>query len=83
MAAWYKVLPRPSRKPPLNDAHGRKADIIAQAFLGQKLGCARCHDAPFILQQKDLFSPRDMNGKALKRRPPAPFHLSLADASPL
>src|SRR5213076_1546593 len=45
-----------------------KADIIAQAFLGQKLGCARCHDAPFHpFKQKDLFSlAAMMNGKPLK-----------------
>jgi hypothetical protein len=45
-----------------------KADIIAQAFLGQKLGCARCHDAPFHpFHQKDLFSlAAMMNGKPLK-----------------
>jgi hypothetical protein len=53
----------------LNDAPmAAKADIIAQAFLGQKLGCARCHDAPFHpFQQKDLFSlAAMMNGKPLK-----------------
>ncbi len=42
----------------LNDApYAAKADIIAQAFLGQKMQCARCHDAPFHpFKQKDLFS---------------------------
>lgn len=53
----------------LNDAPmAAKADIIAQAFLGQKLGCARCHDAPFHpFKQKDLFSLAAMlNGKPLK-----------------
>ncbi len=42
----------------LNDSPmAAKADILAQAFLGQKLGCARCHDAPFQpFKQKDLFS---------------------------
>ena len=46
----------------LNDAPmAAKADIIAQAFLGQKLGCARCHDAPFQpFKQKDLFSLASM-----------------------
>ncbi len=53
----------------LNDAPmAAKADIIAQAFLGQKLGCARCHDAPFQpFKQKDLFSLAAMlNGKPMK-----------------
>jgi hypothetical protein len=53
----------------LNDSPmAAKADIIAQAFLGQKLGCARCHDAPFHpYKQKDLFSIGAMlNGKPLK-----------------
>ncbi len=41
----------------LNDAPmAAKADIVAQAFLGQRLACARCHDAPFHpFRQKDLF----------------------------
>jgi hypothetical protein len=53
----------------LNDAPmAAKADIIAQAFLGVKLQCARCHDAPFHpFKQKDLFSMAAMlNGKALR-----------------
>ena len=53
----------------LNDAPmAAKADILAQAFLGQKLGCARCHDAPFHpFKQKDLFSLAAMlNGKPMK-----------------
>jgi hypothetical protein len=53
----------------LNDSPmAAKADIIAQAFLGQKLGCARCHDAPFHpFKQKDLFSLAAMlDGKPLK-----------------
>jgi hypothetical protein len=53
----------------LNDSPmAAKADIIAQAFLGQKLGCARCHDAPFHpYKQKDVFSIGAMlNGKPLK-----------------
>lgn len=52
----------------LNDAPmAAKADIIAQAFLGMKMGCARCHDAPFHpFKQKDLFSIAAMlNGKDL------------------
>ena len=42
----------------LNDAPmAAKADILSQAFLANKLSCARCHDAPFHpFQQKDLFS---------------------------
>lgn len=53
----------------LNDAPmAAKADIIAQAFLAQKLGCARCHDAPFHpFKQKDLFSLAAMlSGKPVK-----------------
>ncbi len=53
----------------LNDAPmAAKADILGQAFLGVKLGCARCHDAPFHpFKQKDLFSMAAMlNGKAMK-----------------
>jgi len=42
----------------LNDAPmAAKADILSQAFLGNKLSCARCHDAPFHpFMQKDLYS---------------------------
>src|SRR5262249_12663196 len=38
------------------------------AFLAQKMGCARCHDAPFQpFKQKDLFSLAAMlEGKPLK-----------------
>ena len=53
----------------LNDAPmAAKAEIVAQAFLGQKMGCARCHDAPFHpFKQKDLFSlAAMMQGKDLK-----------------
>jgi hypothetical protein len=53
----------------LNDAPmAAKADILSQAFLGQKLGCARCHDAPFHpFKQKDLFSLSAMlAGKPVK-----------------
>ncbi|MEZ5355694.1 MAG: DUF1553 domain-containing protein [Bryobacteraceae bacterium] len=53
----------------LNDAPmAAKADILGQAFLGQKLGCARCHDAPFHpFKQKDLFSLSAMlAGKPVK-----------------
>ncbi|MFO0365441.1 MAG: DUF1553 domain-containing protein [Acidobacteriota bacterium] len=53
----------------LNDAPmAAKADIIGQAFLGQKLSCARCHDAPFHpYKQKDLFAMAAMlNGGPVK-----------------
>lgn len=53
----------------LNDSPpAAKADIVAQAFLGQKLSCARCHDAPFHpFKQKDLFALAAMlEGKDLK-----------------
>ena len=53
----------------LNDAPmAAKADIVGQAFFGQKMGCARCHDAPFHpFKQKDLFGLAAMlNGKELK-----------------
>ena len=53
----------------LNDAPmAAKADIIAQAFLGVKLQCARCHDAPFHpYKQQDLFGMAAMlEGKPLK-----------------
>ncbi len=53
----------------LNDAPmAAKAEIVAQAFLGQRMGCARCHDAPFHpFKQKDLFSlAAMMQGKELK-----------------
>ena len=53
----------------LNDAPmAAKAEIVAQAFMGQRMGCARCHDAPFHpFKQKDLFSLAAMlNGKELK-----------------
>ncbi len=53
----------------LNDAPmAAKADILGQAFLGQKMSCARCHDAPFHpFKQKDLFAMAAMlNGKPVK-----------------
>ncbi|MSU35456.1 MAG: DUF1553 domain-containing protein [Pedosphaera sp.] len=44
----------------------QKAQIIAQAFLGMQMQCARCHDAPHHdFKQRDLFSLAAM----LKRAP--------------
>ncbi|MEE9243385.1 MAG: DUF1549 domain-containing protein, partial [Mycobacterium sp.] len=45
-----------------------KGDIVAQAFLGRKLSCARCHDAPFHpYKQNDLFGIASLlEGKALE-----------------
>lgn len=44
----------------------QKAQILAQAFLGMQLQCARCHDAPYTdFLQRDLFSLAAM----LKREP--------------
>ena len=68
-AAASQGAPAAFAQATLNDSPmAAKADIIAQAFLGQKLGCARCHDAPFHpFKQKDLFSLAAMlNGKPLK-----------------
>jgi hypothetical protein len=43
-----------------------KAQIVAQAFLGMQMQCARCHDAPYHhFKQKDLFSVAAM----LKKQP--------------
>lgn len=53
----------------LNDAPAAaKADILSQAFLGRKLSCARCHDAPFHpFEQKHLFGIAAMlEGKAIE-----------------
>jgi hypothetical protein len=44
----------------------QKAQIVAQAFMGMQLQCARCHDAPYHhFKQKDLFSLAAM----LKKEP--------------
>jgi hypothetical protein len=44
----------------------QKAQIIAQAFMGMQMQCARCHDAPYHdFKQRDLFSLAAM----LKRAP--------------
>jgi hypothetical protein len=53
----------------LNDAPmAAKGHILAQAFLGENLGCARCHDAPHHpFRQRDLFSLAAMlDGKPVK-----------------
>lgn len=65
----YQGAPAAFAQATLNDAPmAAKADIVAQAFLGQKLGCARCHDAPFHpFKQQDLFGLAAMlKGEALK-----------------
>lgn len=45
-----------------NDAPmAAKAHILAQAFMGMEMKCARCHDAPYHdFAQKDLFSLASM-----------------------
>jgi len=50
-----------------NDAPmAAKAHVLAQAFLGMEMKCARCHDAPYHdFTQRDLFSLAAM----LKREP--------------
>ena len=61
--------PAAFRMASLNDAPmAAKADILAQAFLGEKLSCARCHDAPdHPHKQGDTFSLAAMlEGKSLK-----------------
>jgi|GEM_PF-1574246 len=53
----------------LNDAPlAAKSDIIVQAFLAEKLSCARCHDAPeHPHKQRDTFGLAAMlDGQALK-----------------
>jgi hypothetical protein len=53
----------------------QKAQIVAQAFMGMQLQCARCHDAPYHhFKQKDLFSLAAM----LKKEPQqVPFTSSI------
>ena len=42
----------------------QKAQIVAQAFLGMQMQCARCHDAPYHdFKQKDLFGLAAMLSK--------------------
>ncbi|MDX1981818.1 MAG: DUF1549 and DUF1553 domain-containing protein [Bryobacteraceae bacterium] len=65
----YLGAPAAFSQATLNDAPmAAKADIVAQAFLGQRMQCARCHDAPFHpFKQKDLFSLSAMlDGKPVK-----------------
>lgn len=54
-----------------NDAPlAAKAQILAQAFLGMNLRCARCHDAPFHdFSQKDLFSLAAMLNRGPQQLP--------------
>jgi hypothetical protein len=48
----------------------QKAQIVAQAFLGMQLQCARCHDAPYHnFKQKDLFSLAAMLRRAPQEVP--------------
>ena len=50
----------------------QKAQIVAQAFMGMQMQCARCHDAPYHnFKQRDLFSLA-----ALLRRAPQEVPLS-------
>jgi hypothetical protein len=74
--AWYREV---------KDAAAQVEDA-AQLFLGQRLGCARCHHHPFEkwsqedyyglaaffsrLEVKDLPAPRDKKGVATGPRPP-------------
>ena len=65
----YKGGPAGFKLATLNDAPmAAKADILAQAFLGEKLSCARCHDSPSNdHRQKDTFSTAAMlEGKPVK-----------------
>ena len=65
----YQGAPAAFKLATLNDSPmAAKADILSQAFLGEKLSCARCHDAPdHPHKQKDTFSFAAMlEGKAVK-----------------
>lgn len=65
----HKGAPRAFGMASLNDAPmAAKADVLSQAFLGRKLSCARCHDAPFHpFKQQDLFSMAALlEGKPIK-----------------
>lgn len=68
----YEGAPAGFAQATLNDAPmAAKADIIFQAFQGEKMACARCHDAPFHdFMQKDLFSLAALlEGKPVKLPP--------------
>jgi hypothetical protein len=65
----YQGAPAAFRLATLNDAPmAAKADILSQAFLAEKLSCARCHDAPdHPHHQKDTFNLAAMlEGKSVK-----------------
>lgn len=65
----YQGAPAAFKLATLNDSPmAAKADILSQAFLGEKLSCARCHDAPgHPHKQKDAFSFAAMlEGKPIK-----------------
>ncbi len=48
----------------------QKAQIIAQAFMGMQMQCARCHDAPYHdFKQRDLFSLAAMLRRAPQEVP--------------
>ncbi len=49
----------------------QKAQIVAQAFMGMQMSCARCHDAPHHdFKQKDLFSLAAMLRRSPQAVPP-------------
>ncbi|MBI4662998.1 MAG: DUF1553 domain-containing protein [Verrucomicrobia bacterium] len=65
----YLGAPAAFKLATLNDSPmAAKADILSQAFLGEKLSCARCHDAPdHPHKQEDTFSFAAMlEGKPVK-----------------
>ena len=73
-----------------NDAPmAAKAHVIATAFLGTEMKCARCHDAPYhVSKQQDLFSLAAMlEQKAIKvpstSSVPETFFERLGDRKPL
>lgn len=65
----YQGAPAAFKLATLNDSPlAAKADVLSQAFLGERLSCARCHDAPrHPHKQQDTFALAAMlEGKALK-----------------
>jgi hypothetical protein len=54
-----------------NDAPmAAKADVLARAFLGLEMQCARCHDAPYHpFKQAELFSLAAMLGRGPQKVP--------------